>query len=224
MAAAAPAAAQAFPDEHWQLLRPYGEPGENTEFFNVAGAFLLGQEHWWCRHTRVAAEMLYLFQFDGIAIVDQLRAQSERHLGRCAHCVLAYHRAVAELRPRYQREFQQQSVDDFFGILRRRDVRRLAGCLTAGGVDAAACIYSVYEALAFPEVLQVRAAPAHLGARTRQPRSPPPGAPPPPPPRPQKQEKKRPGGSRTPHLRAQALRARYASASGVPAPGSRTRR
>ena len=47
MAAAAPAAAQAFPDEHWQLLRPYGEPGENTEFFNVAGAFLLGQEHWW---------------------------------------------------------------------------------------------------------------------------------------------------------------------------------
>jgi hypothetical protein len=145
-----------FPDEHWKLLRPHGEPGENTLFFNHAGAFLLKQEHWWCRHTPVAAEMLYLFQFDGIAIVDQLRSQSERQLGRCAHCVLAYHHAVADLRPRYQREFQQQSVDEFFGILRRRDVARLARCLAAGPIDATACIYSVYEALRFPEVLQVR--------------------------------------------------------------------
>lgn len=149
-------AADRFPDEHWKLLRSHGEPGENTLFFNHAGAFLLKQEHWWCRHTPVAAEMLYLFQFDGIAIVDQLRAQSERQLGRCAHCVLAYHHAVADLRPRYQQEFQQQSVDDFFGILRRRDVERLARCLAAGTVDTTACIYSVYEALRFPEVLQVQ--------------------------------------------------------------------
>jgi hypothetical protein len=112
--------------------------------------------------------MLYLFQFDGIAIVDQLRAQSERQLGRCAHCVLAYHNAIADLRPRYQREFQQHSVDEFFGILRRRDVARLARCLAAGPVDATACIYSVYEALRFPEVLQVRlseltSGPGHRG-------------------------------------------------------------
>ena len=149
-----------FPEEHWRLLRPHGEPGtDNTPFFNAAGAFLLEQGHWWCRHERVAAEILYLFQFDGIGIVDQLRAQSERQLGKCAHCILGYHRAASALRPSYQRDFEPQSVDEFFGILRARDVGRLGRCLAAGAADATACIYSVYEALRFPDVLQVRACP-----------------------------------------------------------------
>ena len=89
---AAPPPPPQFPAEHWALLRPHGAaPSDNTAFFNVAGAFLLHEapEHWWCSQHRGAAEMLYLFQFDGIALVDQLRSCSDRQLGRCAGCISA---------------------------------------------------------------------------------------------------------------------------------------
>jgi hypothetical protein len=110
-------------------------------------------EHWWCRQERLMVEMLFLFQFPDVVVVKELQSKTAAQLCCCTPCLLSYHRAKRAVRRRYESEFEEESVENFFRILHKQDVERLSGKLRSG--ELAECVRCVYEVLRAPELLRV---------------------------------------------------------------------
>ncbi|PJF19418.1 hypothetical protein PSACC_00811 [Paramicrosporidium saccamoebae] len=114
----------------------------------------------WCRHTRLAGELLRLLSFPQNECQSWFCERTIESLQSCSDCMEKYYAARPELKAAFSKLYETHTLEAFWEKVSEFDAARIGSALGAfleERIDAKtpALLYALYELLLFPDHLQI---------------------------------------------------------------------